>query len=637
MKRYFRAFLLLIFIFNIKLAYSQAPFTKGVNLTGWFSYSNAKSIPFNKFSKKDFEEIKSLGCDVVRLPITLHSMTSGAPNYVVDTLFFFYLDQVIDWTEELQMNLIIDNHTIADATSKTVETPLLKIWPQMARHFKNRSTYVFYEILNEPNTLLASDWAKIQTKVVDSIRAYDSIHTIIVTGADWGGISGLTALKKLDDPNLIYSFHFYDPFLFTHQGASWTSPSMVDLGGVPFPYDAARMPACPNSLKGSWVESSLNSSYKYDGTVAKMKSTINQAVNYALTNGVKVYCGEFGVYNQKSLDADRVEWYKVVPGYLSEKGIPWTMWDYQGGFGLFNKGSNELFEYDINRPLAEGMGFTLPPVKEYVLKADTVPFDLYTDYLGQDIIKGGTGDLFSAEAYSGIFGIELTGLKQYENLAFDFKFTKDLSKLVAANYKLDFWMKSNDAGSNVVLRFLDTKTSDPNDHPWRRDYTLSSTVVPFDGSWHHVQIPLKNFIDAGSYDGTWYNSTNSFDWKAVAKFQIVAENAALTGKFFWFDNIRIEATPITGIFQNSDSGTSASVYPNPFSTNAKISYSLQESSQVEVSIYNLSGAKIATLVNQQQSAGSHQILWSPENNGAGIYLCKISSGGRTEVLKLIQK
>ena len=278
-----------VFIINVSLLSAQNPFNKGVNITGWFGAGNAKSIPFTKYTKKDLQDIKSLGCDAIRLPIELHHMTNGAPNYTIDPIFYGYLDQVIDWTEELGLNLIIDNHTLEVAKSKTVETPLLKIWPQMAKHYKDRSTSIFYEILNEPNTLLATDWAVIQAKVVDSIRVYDTKHTIIVTGADWGGISGLLKLKKLADPNLIYSFHFYDPFLFTHQGAGWAS--LADLGGVPFPYDASRMPACPESLKNTWVAGSLSTGYKTDGTVAKLKSAIDAAIKFGTTNGVKIYCG----------------------------------------------------------------------------------------------------------------------------------------------------------------------------------------------------------------------------------------------------------------------------------------------------------------------------------------------------------
>src|ERR1035437_5202210 len=150
MKTFLRIPALVFFFFSFILASAQNPFTKGVNLTGWFGANNARSLPFNNFTKQDLQNIKSLGCDVIRLPITLHYMTNVAPNYQIDTLFYRYRDQGIDWTEELQINLIMDNQTMEVATSKTVEAPLLKIWPQMARHYKNRSTSVYYEILNEP-------------------------------------------------------------------------------------------------------------------------------------------------------------------------------------------------------------------------------------------------------------------------------------------------------------------------------------------------------------------------------------------------------------------------------------------------------------------------------------------------------
>ncbi len=641
MKNLLKIILSAIIIISVFQLRAQNAFSKGVNVTGWFGAGNAKSIPFNRFNKQDIQNIKSLGCDVIRLPIELHHFTSGAPDYVIDTLFFHYLDQVIDWTEELQMNLIIDNHTIEVATSKTVEVPLLKIWPQMAEHYKNRSTSVFYEILNEPNAMLASDWASIQVKVVNAIRAIDTKHTIVVTGADWGGISGLLALKKLADPNLIYSFHFYDPFLFTHQGAGWPNPSLADLGGVPFPYDATRMPACPPSLKGTWVESSLANAYKNDGKVATLKTTIDRAINYAKNNNVKIFCGEMGVFNSKSLDADRVNWYKEVAGYLTLKTVPWTMWDYQGGFGLFNKGSNEVFEYDINRPMADGMGFTPPPFKQYVFKVDSVPFDIYTDFPGAGIVQGGVGDVFCSEVYQGIYSVLFTDVNQYQSLDFDFKFNKDLSKLLAANYKVEFWMKADSPGSSIVLRFLDTKTDDPKDHPWRRDFTINSSVAAFDGQWHFVQIPLKKFLEAGSWDGTWFNATNSFDWKAVDRFAIVSETMPLAGKKFWFDDIRINGTPITGVEElNADLNMNSTVYPNPFTQGTTIEYTLPQTSTVDVSIYNLDGRKLVTLVNGQESTGKHRVEWTPSGTGSpkiseGIYLCKISTPLKSEIVKLI--
>ncbi len=616
-------------------AEAQNAFNKGVNLTGWFGSGSAQSIPFNKFSKTDIENIKSLGCDVIRLPINLHFMTSGAPDYVVDTMLFYYLDQVVEWTDEAGLKLILDNHTIDGANAKTVEAPLLKIWPQMAQHFKDKPASVYYEILNEPNTFPAADWARIQKTVLDTIRTIDSLRTIIVTGADWGGIFGLTNLVPLADTNLIYSFHFYDPFLFTHQAATWSTPSLGDLGNVPFPYDLARMPACPASLKGTWVESSLKTSYKTDGTAAKVKSTIDQAIAYAKSKNVKIFCGELGVYEAKSPVADRVEWYRTVTGYLTEKQVPWTMWDYQGGFGLFNKGSNQTFEYDLNRPMGEAMGFTLPPYKEYVLTPDTTGFEIYSDFMGKDIQYGGVpgggiASLFSSDAHEGTFCVYMTNTPQYGALDFDFKFNKDMSVLRASNTTLSLWVKSSALGSNVVLRFLDTKTSDPADHPWRMDYTLTSkTSAPFDGNWHNVIIPLKSFVDVGSWDNAWFPSEKKFDWKAVDKFQIVAENMALTGKEFWFDDIHIiKGEPDPVISNVQDYQSEVSVYPNPVADKLQIDVFAQEEGRLDITVHDLSGRKLCDIYYGFISGGRQEFIWNLNSESGveladGIYICRL--------------
>ncbi|KAF0236718.1 MAG: Glycoside hydrolase family [Prolixibacteraceae bacterium] len=72
-------------------------------------------------------------------------MTSGSPDYKVDTMLYHYIAQVVAWTDELWLKLILDNHTIDGANAKTVEAPLVKIWPQMARRYKNAPTSLIYK------------------------------------------------------------------------------------------------------------------------------------------------------------------------------------------------------------------------------------------------------------------------------------------------------------------------------------------------------------------------------------------------------------------------------------------------------------------------------------------------------------
>ena len=149
MKIFLRA--LLVLMLSIVLSGKDAPFTKGVNLTNWFQANSPTEIHFTKYTKKDFENIKSLGADVIRLPINLHSMTLGAPNYELDPLFLSFLDHAVDWAEELDIHLILDNHTFdpAKPTDPNIGNILVPVWKNMAEHFKDRSNLVYYEILNE--------------------------------------------------------------------------------------------------------------------------------------------------------------------------------------------------------------------------------------------------------------------------------------------------------------------------------------------------------------------------------------------------------------------------------------------------------------------------------------------------------
>ncbi len=560
---------LLLLLFNIQsLTAQEVPFHKGINLTNWFQVGNVRQVQFTKYTKKDFEQIKSLGCDVIRLPINLHYMTNGAPNYTIDPLFYTFLDEVVNWTEELQMHLILDNHTfsVVDNTDPNVGIILEKVWKQVAAHYKNRSKLLYYEILNEPHGISDILWNAIQKSVVTAIRTVDTKHTIIVGPAEWNSYNSLAFMPVYSDTNLIYTFHFYDPFLFTHQGASWTG--MQDLGGVPFPYQAGRMPALPTSLRGTWIEGALNN-YQNDGTVAKVKQLIDIAAQFKQSRNVPVFCGEFGVYIPNSNNTERVFWYDTMRKYLEEEGIPWTMWDYHGGFGLYKDGGNDLFEHDLNVPLLQALGMNVPAQTTFQLKPDSVGFYVYTDFIESKIVESsytdGVLDFYSTDQpNNGERSIYWTNAAQYNVIGFDFKPNKDLSYLVNNNYALRFWVRGNTPSATFDIRFLDTKTTDPGDRPWRMRVTIDQNIAKRDNQWHQVYIPLKTFKEQGAWDNGWFQPQGKFDWKAIDRLEIVSEQQALQNIKFWFDDIQITNNLPTSI-TNLDGNFTVKVSPNPTS------------------------------------------------------------------------
>lgn len=640
---------LIFFLISLSISLpssAQIPFSKGVNLTGWFQASSARQIQFSKFKKKDFQNIKSLGCDVIRLPINLHAMTNGQPDYTIDTLFLKFLDQAVDWAEELQIHLILDNHTFNPAakTDPAIGTPLIKVWTQMAKHFKNRSDYIYYEILNEPHGIDDALWNNIQQSVIDAIRTEDTRHFIVVGPANWNSFRNLKNLPIYTDTKLIYTFHFYDPFIFTHQGASWVNPSMVPLAGVPFPYRSSEMPLTPISLKGTWIESAINN-YRIEGTTARVKQLIDIAFDFKNQHKVPVFCGEFGVFIPNSPENDRVAWYELVRSYLNEKGIPWTIWDFTGGFGLFEKNSPEFFDYDLNVPLLHALAFTVPPQDEYFQRPLTRGFKIYGDDFGDDIINAsasneGILDFYSAsKPQEGIYSIYWTGVSQYAAISFNFKRHLDLSLLKENDHTLEFFVRGNSATAKFDVRFIDSKKS-ATDHPWRMGKTIEN--IPADNQWYPVKIPLKELVEKGAWDNAWFPPQGKqFEWTSVDRFEIVPEHQPLNGIEFSFDYIRIqgEEVIVTGLEEKINL-LNFSVYPNPLNENTRVEFTALTPGPMTIGVYNLQGQKVKCLIQEVVLTGHHVVQWNGTDDSgrhlpSGLYFIRMESAKTSEFLKVL--
>jgi hypothetical protein len=76
-------------------------------------------------------------------------------------------------------------------------------------------------------------------------------------------------------------------------------------------------------------------------------------------------------------------------------------------------------------------------------------------------------------------------------------------------------------------------------------------------------------------------------------------------------------------------------YPNPFNPKTVISYQLAVGSKVELTIYNLLGQKVATLVSAKQRAGQYQAEWDASGFSSGIYFYRLNAGNFQEVKKMV--
>ncbi len=537
--------ILLVIITGSGFSQNLTPFNRGVNLTIWFQ-TDSSHIQFGKYDQSDFANIKSLGADVIRIPVDLKAMTSPSPDYKVSSTFLFYVDNVLDWADSLGMHIVLDNHTFDPAinTEPSVINWMIPAWQQIATHYLGKYPNLYFEILNEPHGITSGLWNIVQDSAISAIRQIDANRTLIIGGVNFNNYAELNNITVHSDQKLIYTFHYYDPFLFTHQGASWLDPSFESVTGIPFPYNVNTMPSSPPAYTGTWVESLYND-YHNQGTEAKINEQIEIANTFRKTRNVPVWCGEFGVYIPNSPNNDRLTWYNIVSEKLEADSIAWTMWDYQHAFGMFNPGTNERFDYDLNLPMVSALGLTSPGQLPDVKKPDSSQIIIYSDWMHKGIsdvsyIPVGSLNFHDTQTTAtGRHAISLSGIDQYNGIQLKFSEIRDFTKLKTENYYVELSIKGTSGISSLDLRFIDSKIS-TEDHPWRSRVTLNSSKVSWDNTWQTIQIPLTSFVESGSFDGnTFYGPAGLFDWTSIEQLDLIAEDQSLAGETVFIDNIKI--------------------------------------------------------------------------------------------------
>lgn len=319
----FFSFLLFLFLFVQTFAQSTATqrcnaFEKGMNLSNWLEAGWQPNWPAaNGYSKADLVKIKEAGMISLRLPICFARITDSIAPYYVDTnhLLFTRIDSVIKWADELDMNVIIDNHhewSFDNEHWRRNRERFGHLWAVVANKYKylNPERYTF-ELLNEPSLFFAMDSLNIiMNDAIDSIRQFTTTHTIIVSpNAASLGLAYRTEYKPLADTNLIYTWHCYDPVDFTHQGFNWSNP--VFPSGTPFPM-----------IPTSFYESVL-----YEG--------LTRLNHWRDTFNRPVFLGEFGV-GELADDVSRCNWIEYMGHQLDSMHTSWFYWDWRWDFSMFN-------------------------------------------------------------------------------------------------------------------------------------------------------------------------------------------------------------------------------------------------------------------------------------------------------------
>ena len=314
---------------------------RGVNISHWLSQSGGRHgvAQADYFTEKDVALLAEKGFDHVRIPVEEAELWDYREDKFKDA--FTLLHKAIGWCKQYHLRAIVDLHILRshhfNAKNRALweesaaQERFLQCWRELSAELKKYpSSLVAYELLNEPVADSAAQWNDLAARGIALIRELEPKRVIVIGSNRYQSYSTFPQLKvPADDKRLILSFHYYNPFYFTHYKASWTSHKDYS-GPVHYPgatitqKEIAQQPATiRNLLAGSTEE--------YDDEVIVQQ--IMTAVKVAQKLKLPLYCGEWGCLKTVSRK-DRLHWYKDVRKALEKNRIAWTIWDYKGSFGI---------------------------------------------------------------------------------------------------------------------------------------------------------------------------------------------------------------------------------------------------------------------------------------------------------------
>ena len=338
-------------------------FKKGINVGTWISQYDAwPSMNYDTFiTENDIKQIASWGMDHVRLPVDCDFIEENSPPYKMKEEGLKYVDKCMNWCEKNNLAIIIDLHKAPgfsfenglSAARKNKNqlfsnTALQKrstdIWKSITTRYLNRDNVIF-ELLNEVTGVDASEWNGLAKKCIEAIHSIDPDRIIMIGGLNFNSIYKLKDITVIDNPYIVYTFHFYDPIIFTHQQTSWVK-SCTDYNRIlEYPGEFPGLEAFLIQYPEHKINLERYLGRKNDK--ATMRLDLQPAVDFMRKTGREVYCGEFGVNNKVSLKSS-IAWFNDLIDLMNELGIPRAVWNYKDPYFTFvNKVTSEPLSNEL--------------------------------------------------------------------------------------------------------------------------------------------------------------------------------------------------------------------------------------------------------------------------------------------------
>lgn len=338
---------------DVKTAFARAQHLRhGINASEWFAQTgNYSAEKTNSITDDaDIALMAQIGFDNVRLSIDAAPLTKGL--FGNDTDFMDRLDHAVDQMLAKGMAVQVDIHPESDYKKRVSSTGegvdrFVMLWRGLAAHYADRNPdLIFFEIMNEPEERDPYRWAGVQARAAEAIREAAPKNTIIAAGANWSGIGDLLMQQPLRDGNVIYTFHFYEPMQFTHQGATWTGTWPALTHDIPYPPTDDSLQSSLGEVPDAISKYELEHYWLDHWDARRIRMQIDAAAEWGKQHDVPLICNEFGVHRPAVKPDSRMRWIHDVRTALEADGIGWTMWDYCGGFGVVWKKDGQPAKVD---------------------------------------------------------------------------------------------------------------------------------------------------------------------------------------------------------------------------------------------------------------------------------------------------
>ena len=325
---------------------------KGFNLGGWFSqvdcieekdpqYFVGNLRHYKEFiGDKELTWINEAEANHVRLPVdyfNIFDKISYAPNEEVLEI----LDEKIKMIRSYGLKVIFDLHKCPGHdfhlgatqvqtffTDPSERTAACQIWEYLAERYGGDED-IYLEILNEPVASKSYQWNDVVVEISKIIRKHAPNNTIVVGSNLWNHPSTFADLEVVKDQNVLYSFHMYEPLLFTHQRATWiTNPNFNQVTEFPGEYKeiSDQKAKLPMNL-GYWDENRIREFLK---PVLEFRDKTNHPIA----------CNEFGVFLKASREG-QLNWITSLLNVFREYDIGYSYWNFKNlDFGLHSVGES---------------------------------------------------------------------------------------------------------------------------------------------------------------------------------------------------------------------------------------------------------------------------------------------------------